>query len=154
MGERATIYRYGPIAWFWRAMIAGALAGGGVGLVLAARHDSPVLLFMAAAVLAPAVFFGIALAVRVDRLDDGRAEVWTLLFWRRRVSRGQLGVPRVREVYHGSSGPMYAPALWVPVRRRLPIYLDLLGEIPDRRAFLAVFPVPRAAFPRGQRPGR
>ena len=79
LGERTTIYRYGPVAWFSRALIAGALVGGTASLVLGAR------------------------------LADGHVEVRTLLFWRRHVPRDHLGAPRLRQVYQGRSRAMYAP---------------------------------------------
>lgn len=147
MGGQVTIYRYGLLAWFWRVLIAVFFVIGGPGLLFGARNGSLLLVFGAMALLAPALFFGTVLAVRVDRLDDGQLRVWTLLFWRRHIPPGQLGLSRLRESYEGEYGPMYAPRLWVRVRRRLPIYLDLLATIPDRRAFAEVFRVPISRLP-------
>lgn len=146
MGDQTTIYRYGPVAWLWRAFIALALLIGAPGLVLGASLEQPVLVFIAAILLGPALFFGAVLAVRVDRLPDGRVRIWTLIFWRRDVSRQQLGTPRLRTVAQGRSGPMHSPRLWVPVHGSVPIYLDLQGEIVDRGAFVAFFSVPRAGL--------
>lgn len=149
-----TIYRYGPLAWFWRVLIAVALIIGATSLLFGVRLGEPLMLVVAIVLLAPGLFFGAVVAVRVDRLDDGQVRVWTLLFWRRHAHPKQLVAARLRESYEGRSGPMYAPRLWVRVRGRLPIYLDLLATIPDRRAFAAVFRVPTAKLPGRQRSGR
>lgn len=142
-----TIYRYGIVAWVWRMLIALFLFGGAICLVFGVRHGEPWLLLLALVLLAPALFFGGALAVQVDRLDDGQLLVSTLLFWRRRVRPEQLRPGRLRESYENESGPIYAPRLWVRLRGRLPIYFDLLATIPDRRAFAAVFRVPIGKLP-------
>jgi hypothetical protein len=90
---------------------------------------------MAAVLLVPAIFFGLVFAVRIDHLGEDRLQVVTLLFFSRRVTRSRLGTPRIRTDYEGRAGPIYAPRLWIPVRQSVPIYVDLLGEIPDRKAF-------------------
>jgi hypothetical protein len=140
MGEQVTIYRYGLLAWLWRTLMAGFLIGGVICLVFGTRTGQPALLFMAIVLLAPALFFGAVVAVRVDRLDDGEVRVWTLLFWRRRLSPEQIGPPRQGSSGWGDSGP---PGLWVPVRRGLPIYFDPLADIPDQNAFAATVRLPR-----------
>jgi len=139
MGEQVTVYRYGLLAWFWRILIVGFLIGGGICLVFGARAGQPALLFIAVALLAPALFFGAVVAVRVDRLGDGEVRVWTLLFWQRRLSQEQVGPPRRRPFGWGESGPH---GLWVPVRGGLPIYFDPLANIPDRNAFAATVRLP------------
>ncbi len=148
MPSPTTIYRYGPAAWLWRALLAAALAGGALLLWLGAREASAALVAIAAILLAPSLFFGFAVAALVRTLGDGRVEVRTLLLVRRRIPRERLGAPRLRERYESEQGPMYAPRLWVPVRGSVPVYLDLLGGIPDRRAFGDAFRVPVKALPR------
>ena len=123
-----TLYRYGPIAWFWRAIIAlGLLAGMAC---IAAGVVVP-----AIPIVVPALFFGLVVVVRVDRIGDA-LDVRTLL-WRRYVPRARLGSARRREYAQSEAGPIHAPRLWVPVRGGLPLYFDLLASIPDRGAFEA-----------------
>ena len=110
--SEATIYRYGALAWFWRLLIAAMLLAG-TAILIGSRLVEPVLLVGAAALLAPALFFGMALAVRVDRIDSAQADVRNLLFWKRRIRRERLGPARIRQTYEGRSGPMYAPRVWI-----------------------------------------
>lgn len=132
------LYRYGALAWFWRGLIGlGGL--GGVALLLAAvREAAPVLLLVAAPLLVPGLFFGCVVATWIDR-EGGTLRVGTLLGWRRRVRIDRLGVPKRRTFAYGHGHRIHAPRLWQPVRGGVPIYLDLLAAIPDRRAFEQVF---------------
>jgi hypothetical protein len=132
---RITIYRYGLMAWVWRVPMLAALAGGVFCVLAAVFRFELALVAVAAPLVLPSLYFGWVVAHRVDRLEDGELLVTTLLFQRRRVARSDLGKPRVKLFAQGDIGPMYAPRAWIPVRDRLPIYLDLLAEIPDRSAF-------------------
>lgn len=149
MNDRITIYRYGPLAWIWRLFIAAFLAGGCLNLSLALRLGEIWLLVGAVALLAPALFFGIVLAVRVDRVGRDGLHVRTLLFSSRRLRMGDLGRTKVRRQYHDEYGTIDAPRLWIPVRRSVPIYLDLLGQIPSHIAFAVTFGLPESALPGG-----
>lgn len=107
----------------------------------------PVFFLIAIILAAPSLFFGIAVATRIDQTEKGPLRVWTLLFWQRRLASDQLGKTRLRKQYHSETGSIYAPALWVRVPKGLPIYLDLLATIPDRRAFAQTFHVPLREVP-------
>jgi hypothetical protein len=143
-----TIYQYGPVAWAWRALIAIAMPVGLASLMVGFQRAELLLIVSALAMLAPGLFFGMVLAVRVDRLSDERLDVRTLLFLRRRIDHARLRTPRYRETYEADTGPMLAPRLWVPVTGSMPIYLDLLAHIPDRKAFATTFGVPLSVVPR------
>ena len=139
-----TIYRYGPLAWVWRLFLLGFIAGA-LGLLWAAG-PTLVVLTIAAVLLAPSLFFGAIVVTSVDRHDDGRLRVWTLL-WLRQVYPSQIGTAKVRKTYQTESSQLYAPRLWVRVHGRLPLYFDLLARIPDRRLFATTFRIPVAALP-------
>lgn len=115
-------------------MLAAFLFGGAIFLVFGARTGEPWLFIIAIVLLAPALFFGAVVAVRVD-LGDDQVRVWTLLFWRRRISRTDIGPSRESRPGGESGGA----GLWVRVRRGLPIYFDLLATIPDPEAFADTF---------------
>jgi hypothetical protein len=144
----ATLYRYGRIAWIWRALILAALVGGSICVYAGVTLEAPVLLPVAAPVILPALFFGFVVATRVEGLADGSLRVHTLLFARRRVDRARLGTTRVHFFAQATVTRVYAPRAWVGVRRGLPIYLDLFAEIPDRRAFANTFRIDRGVLPR------
>lgn len=146
-----TIYRYGLMAWFWRMLIAAGLVGGGALMALGVRMSSVALVLSGTALFAPALFFGLVVAVNVA-IDGDVVCVGTLLFWRRRVPRAAIRPPRVREHYHAEYGRMYAPRVWVRVPRALPVYIDLLGQIVDRPAFLAAFQLSGSSVPRATVP--
>lgn len=147
MNDRITIYRYGPAAWVWRLFIVFFLAGGCLNLALAVRPGGLPLFVGAFALLAPALFFGTVLAVRVDRVGRDRLYIRTLLFFWRRLRLDELGRTKVRREYHDEHGVIDAPRVWIPVRRSVPIYLDLLGHIPGRMAFAATFGIKESALP-------
>lgn len=144
-----TLYRYGPIAWVWRVVLLIAIAAGVASVVLGVRLGSFALGLSGAILLAPSLFFGAVLAVQVDRVDGGVLQVQTLMFWRRRVAVTRLGAPRLRQTAEGDAGSFYAPRAWIPVRGSVPIYIDLLGRIADRRAFGAVFGLTGSQLPNG-----
>ncbi len=144
-----TLYRYGAIAWVWRIVILGALLAGGAAIVLGAQLASLTLIAMGSVLVAPAWFFGAVLAVEVQHDATDVLRIQTLLFWQRRVARGDLGIARVKRTAAGYSGPINAPRVWIPVRGALPIYIDLLGNISDRRAFGALFGLTASSIPRG-----
>lgn len=134
---RVVLYRYGPMAWFWRVLIAGALAGGGA-LVGLAFTGAWAPLWVGLPLVLPAWFFGVVVATRVV-CDGGHLRVATLLGWPRRVRLDRLGTPKRYRHAYGDTTRFHAPRLWQPVRGKLPIYLDCLAHIPDRRAFEQVF---------------
>ena len=139
-----TIYKYGFMAWIWRGLIT-------FGLVLAAGFlalsvASPFLLIGAIAIAAPAVFFGVTLVVRADLVEGRTLLIQTLLFYRRRIDRAQLGAPKARRRYTSEMVDFDAPRGWVPVKDGWPLYFDLLGQIPDRRAFLQAIGVSESAL--------
>lgn len=142
-----TLYRYGPMAWVWRVLMLAALAAGAYCTQVAVFQSEPILVAVAAPLVLPALYFGRVVAHRVDRLEDGELLVTTLLFQRRRAARSDVGTPRLREFAQGDVGPIYAPHAWIPVRHRLPIYLDLLAEIPDPAAFGNAFGISTSALP-------
>lgn len=135
-----TVYRYGALAWFWRLLIALGVLAGGAMVAFAIRFGSPAFLAIAAPLALPALFCGWVVATSV-RLDGDRVRVATLLFVTRSIPCERLGRPRVRLRATVLLHQIDAPRLWVPVRGRAPVYLDLYAEIPDRAAFEAVFPL-------------
>lgn len=137
-----TIYRYGLMAWFWRLFVVPGVVAGALAIYYGVRLDALWFIVMGMALLGPSYFFGMTLAVRIDRMDGSRLRISTLLFWRRYLDRSKFGTPRFREKYHADHSTMYAPRLWQPVRGHLPIYIDLLGDIPDRDVFRLFFHVP------------
>jgi hypothetical protein len=139
VAERVPLYRYGLLAWFWRTLIALGLGGGGLCLANGVVAADLGLAATGLPLLLPAVFFGGVVATSIDRLPGDRLAVGTLLGWRRTLPIARLGVPRRHTTAYADSTRIYAPRLWQPVRGRLPVYLDLLATIPDRRAFEAVF---------------
>ena len=142
-----TLYRYGALAWIWRVLIAAALAGGGGLALLAVRFADPGLLLIALPLVAPALFFGAVLVVQVDRRSDTSLHVQTLIFWRRRLDSTRLGTPRLRQMAQAEFGAIHAPRVWIPVRGALPLYIDLLGTIADRRTFSTTFGIPASRLP-------
>ena len=143
MSDSATVlYRYGPVAWVWRLFIAFFFAIGAVGLLLVFLGNTLSGAVMAIVMFGPALFFGFVVAVRVKQVGEDAVRVSTLLFWRRRIRRDELGLSRLRTEYIDEDQILHAPRLWVPVKHGLPIYFDLLGDIPDKQAFAAFFVAP------------
>ena len=134
---RVTLYRYGAIAWFWRALIVFGLVLGAVFVAASVRMPSALMMVAAFALIGPALFFGTALVVRADQCADGTLEIWTLLFWRRRIDPSRLRPPVARILYRTIHANLNAPRVWVPVKGAPPLYFDLLGQIVNRQALLA-----------------
>lgn len=142
-----TIYRYGRVAWFWRSLIAGAFVVGGLCIIAGVRWLEPGLLLVGAPLILPAWFFGWVVATQVDLLNDDGLVVTTMLGSRRRLTRVSLGRPRHYLWAQATVGRVYAPRAWIPVRGGWPVYLDLFGEIIDRREFLETFQVDKRHVP-------
>lgn len=134
------LYRYGALAWVWRALIALALTGGGALLAFAVHFRSAGFVAMALPLLAPALFFGWVLATSIERRGE-HLRVGTLLFAVRRIPLDRLGRPTLRLRATAVTHQVDAPRIWVPVRGRLPLYIDLLARVPDPAAFRDVFPL-------------
>lgn len=133
-----TLYRYGWTSWIWRIIIFLFLGSGGFLAVLGIRQESWLLCFMGLPLVLPALFFGAIVAARVD-LENDELRIATLIFWQRRIHRSRLGRPEYRSHAYDESGAIFAPRLWIPIERGLPIHLDLLGTIPDPVEFRGVF---------------
>lgn len=144
-----TTYRYGAVAWVWRTLILLAIAAGGALAVLAVTRGAPVLLAVAAPLLLPALFLGLVVAVGIEPVHDGDMQVQSLLFTRRTISRAQLGRTTVRQQAQATVDTVYAPRAWVRIRGGLPVYLDLLAHIENRRAFAAWWGIPLRDMPPG-----
>lgn len=126
-----TVYRYGRAAWVWRGLIGLAVALAVPLVAVGLRDGVATTLLVALPLLAPSVFFAGVLAVRIDEVGD-HLHVQTLGGWTRRLPARDVGPGRVRDVAQGDAGPIAAPRAFVRVRGGLPIYVDLLAEIPDR----------------------
>jgi len=132
------LYRYGAMAWVWRVLIGLGLAAGAFLTAAGVRLGSPVLILVGLPLWAPGLFFGLVVVVAIDRLDGHRISAESLLFWRRVLPRERLGPGKVFLYARGRVGRRwYAPRAWVGVRGRLPVYVDLLGQVPDRKALAA-----------------
>lgn len=127
-----TIYRYGALSWVWRLFIAAALLSGGSSLLGGAMLGAITLVLFGIVLLAPAIYFGTVVAVRIDDVGDEFVQVETLLFCRRRLAVAQFGRPRVRTTYEDEAATYNAPRVWMPVRGQWAVYIDMLGEVPDR----------------------
>lgn len=129
-----TIYQYGWAAWVWRVLIAFGLTAGGLLVAVAVRDAAVPSLLTALPLLAPSLYFGHVMAVRID-IEGDVLRVWTLSFWRRTIALNRIRTASVRTHAQGYSGPIYAPRAFIPVRGGLAIYVDLLATIPDTRRF-------------------
>lgn len=136
------LYRYGPVIWVWRGLLA-LVAFGSLAVVVATSSAWQAWL-LAGPLLLPGAFFGFVVASRIDLLGD-RLRVVTLCGLRRNLARDRLGVPVLWVRAYSNGRPMHAPRWWVPVRGGLPLHVDLLGTIVDARAVERVF----GAWPRG-----
>lgn len=142
------IYRYGFVAWLWRLLAGAGLLAGAALAWLAWRESAWSPLAIGLPLALPALVLAPLVAVRIDRVEPGHVLVHTLAFWRRRIPIAALGEPRYRSHAQATSGSVHAPRMWVPVRGGLPVHVDLLGDIPDRAAFLATFALPATRLPR------
>lgn len=137
------IYRYGPLAWFWRALVCAALVAS-TGLLYFAVSLADVSLALVALPLAgPALVIPWMVAVRVERTGEEEIVVTNLLGFRRRLTRDALGAARIRRVAHGAVPTVQGPRAWVPVRSGLPLFLDLYGTVADPGAFRFFFGISR-----------
>lgn len=84
-------------------------------------------------------------ATSISRLPDGRLRIQTLNLTRRTIAPERLGPAGYRSYAYSESGGVHAPRAWVAVQGGLPIYLDLLADIPDPEAFQALFRLERRA---------
>jgi hypothetical protein len=130
------LYRYGPLAWFWRGCLVAGVIGGLLFLVTSAATLNPILALGGLALIGPSIFFGLSVVVSADRLDDGCLEIATLFFWRRRIAAVRLGRPFVRRRYRTLYADLDAPRVWVPVKGGFPLYFDLLGQVVNRQELL------------------
>lgn len=137
-----TIYQYGRAAWVWRVLITFGMGAGGILTAVAVRDYALAPLLTALPLLAPSVYFGYVLAVRID-VDGNVLRVWTLAFARRTIALDRIRPGTVRTYAQGYSGRIYAPRVFVPVRGGLAIYVDLLATIPDERRFFDALRLPR-----------
>ena len=149
MDEPVVLYRYGGIAWVWRLLGAVALLAAAALAVLAWRERAWGLLGVALPLALPVLVLMPMVATRVQRLPDGRLQVDTLAFLRRRLDPARLGPPRHRDAAYTDTGAVHAPRAWVPVRGSLfPVYLDLLATLPDRAGFVRAFSLDERRVPR------
>ncbi len=140
--SRRVIYRCGPVAWLWRVFCIVGIMGGLLMAVPVVRGEDPRLLAIGAPLFLPALFFGLVMGARIECTDDGALWVTSLLFVTRSLVRSDLRRPWVRLYAYTRFNRVYAPRAWIPVRGGLPIYLDLRGEILDRRVLANVFGLP------------
>ncbi len=139
----STLYRYGALAWVWRSLGALAVAGF-LGLtVLAFKTGTLWPLAVGLPLLLPVVVLFPMVATEIT-LDPERARlcVRTLAGMSRSIARERIAGHRFRTAATTDSGSVYAPRVWISVRSGLPIYVDLLATIPDRRAFAAALGLP------------
>lgn len=142
------IYRYGPVAWIWRLLAFAGIAAALALCALAWREAALWPLGVALPLALPAVLLPMV-AVRIEQREPGVIVVQTLAFWRRCLPVSALGAPRLKIYAQGSVGGVDAPRIWVSVRGSWwPIHVDLMGDIPDRKAFLSVFRLPPDQLPR------
>lgn len=130
------LYKYGAMSWVWRGLIAFGLILASGFLITGLASWSFWLFVGGLAMIAPSLFFGTVLVVQAEKTADETLEIRTLLFFRRRIELVRLGAPVVRRKYHDAVLDFDAPRAWVPVKGSLPLYFDLLGQIPDRQAFM------------------
>jgi len=142
-----TLYRYGWIAWVWRALAVVGFVASVFFVLLAIRFGDPLFLAMAAPLGIPSILLPWMLAVRIDTAASDEIVVTNLFFVGRRIRRQSLGRPRVRRTAQGAVGHIAAPRAWIPVRRGLPIYVDLYADIADPPAFRSLFRLPRTLGP-------
>lgn len=135
------LYRYGWMSWVWRPLLLLFISGGAV-ILPHALAGSLSAAGMALILLTPALYFGLVVAVRIEQQTEEELRVRTLIGWCRHLKCDRLGEPRLRMKCQTRQGSIPAPSVWVPVRGGLPVYVDLLGEIPDRRALKQALQIP------------
>lgn len=140
------LYRYGPVAWVWRALGVLALGGGALLGAVALRHGEWWLVALALPLVAPVIVLFPMVAVRIA-LRDAVLEVDTLACVRRRVPRERIAGHSYRETAAGEFTTLHAPRVWVRVKGGLPIHVDLMGTIPERGALAAALGLPAKLVP-------
>jgi hypothetical protein len=152
-----TLYRADRmlLTWVWRWLILGGLIIGAVSVTMAltSAPTSWRRLLIGVGCAAIPLALGHLVATRIDRRPDGRLKVWTLSLSWRTIDPARVGRVRYRVARVGRYGQMSdAPHLWVELRGGPPLYLDLLADIPDRRALRALFPYDDGAAPTSRPP--
>jgi len=142
------IYKYGTLAWVWRGFIAMGVILAAIFLAASVASWSLWPFVGAVALAAPSLFFGLVVVVRADLIDGQTVLIRTLVFYPRRIALDRLGPSRIRRTYVSDSVEFDAPRVWVPVKGGLPLYFDLLGQIPDRQAFLKAIGQTGTKWPR------
>lgn len=136
-GAPRLVYRYGALAWVWRAMIAVALVLTGGALMLDMTLGAWGMIYVALPMFVPAVIGGWVTVTRIEvpAGEDKVLEVRNLFGIRRRIERRRLRGAWKRDTVYGTYGQsLPAPRLWVWVRGGMPLYLDLLAPLVDRTA--------------------
>ncbi|MEO0421049.1 MAG: hypothetical protein AAF184_01855 [Pseudomonadota bacterium] len=136
-GAPRVVYRYGALAWVWRAMIAVAIALTAGALLLDLSLGEWGVTYVALPMFVPAVIGGWVTVTRIEvPAGEGKVlEVRNLFGIRRRIKRRRLRGTWKRDTVYGTYGqPLPAPRLWVWVRGGMPLYLDLLAPLVDRAA--------------------
>jgi hypothetical protein len=142
------LYRYGMFVGVWRLLAVAGLLGAGVMLWLAWTFGSPWYVCASVVLAAPAVWFPWIVADVVELADDTLV-VTNLFYLRRRIALEDLGPARVKQRAQSLLN-FRAPRVWVGVRGRPPIYLDLWADIPDPNRLRRTFGIGR--LPRGVGP--
>ena len=139
-----TLYRYGALAWVWRCLGALAVAGVVGVTILAVKTGTLWPLAVGLPLVLPVVVLFPIVATEIT-LDPGtaRLRVRTLAGLSRCIECERIAGHRLRTAATTDSGTVYAPRVWIAVRGGLPIYVDLLATIPDRRGFAAALGLPQ-----------
>lgn len=145
------LYRYGPVAWVWRALGALALAGGALLGAAALRHGEWWLAAIGLPLVVPVVALFPMVAVRIVQCG-ALLEVTTLALIPRRIPRERIAGHSYRETAAGEVSDLYAPRVWVRVKGGLPLHVDLMGVVPDRAALAAALGLPPRLVPRRDAP--
>ncbi|MEM9383497.1 MAG: hypothetical protein AAGA68_00420 [Pseudomonadota bacterium] len=136
-GAPSIVYRYGALAWVWRALIAVAFSLTGAALLLSFKIGDWGLVYVALPMFIPAAVGGWVTVTRIEVPAGERSvlQVSNLLGVPRRIERRRLRGTWKRDTVYGTYGqPIPAPRLWVWVRGGMPLYLDLLAPLVDRSA--------------------
>jgi hypothetical protein len=162
----ACLYRYGALAWVWRAMGAGALLAAVACVGFVVRTGELWFLVLALPLVLPVVVLFPMVATRIE-LDSGTTppsetggpasqagahlSVATLAGFTRRIARSEVKGYRFRDTAASEAGDVHAPRAWVLVRGGWPIYVDLFADIPDKKAFGAALGLPMHIVRQGGR---
>jgi hypothetical protein len=144
------LYRYGPVAWVWRALGGLALAAGVLLAALALRHGEWALAAIALPLVVPVLVLFTMVVVHIELRNDA-LEVATLALWQRTVPLDHIGAHRYRETAAGEFTDLHAPRVWVRVRGSLPLHVDLMGTVLDRAALAEALRIPPKLVPRRDR---